>query len=72
MKGLYNYKLKWPLKGEFEMGLLNQASDDNHHSETVYFDDNTPAEALLASLSSPKPCYINSLVIISVCTIRVH
>ena len=37
--------LTWPLKGEFEVKLLNQVSDSDHHSETVYFDDDTPSEA---------------------------
>ena len=46
MRGLYDDQLAWPLKGEFEVKLLNQASDDSHHSETVYFDDDTPAEAV--------------------------
>ena len=46
MKGLYDDKLTWPLEGKFKVKLLNQVSDDTHHSETVYFDDDTPAEAV--------------------------
>ena len=46
MKGLYDDKLTWPLQGEFKVTLLNQASDDSHHSETVDLDEDTPAEAV--------------------------
>ena len=41
MKGLHDDELTWPLRGNFEMKLLNQISDSEHHSMTVTFDDNT-------------------------------
>ena len=34
-----------PLRGEFEVKLLNQVRDSAHHSETVSFDDETPTGA---------------------------
>ncbi|XP_065901688.1 TNF receptor-associated factor 3-like [Dysidea avara] len=43
MKGQYDGQLEWPLKGEFEMTLLNQMMDDEHHSNTVKFSEKTPA-----------------------------
>ena len=55
MKGLYDDKLTWPLEGKFEVKLLNQASDDTHHSETVYFDDDTPAEAVYGVMDDDTP-----------------
>ena len=42
MKGPYDSQLDWPLKGEFEMTLLNQIVDFDHHSNTVKFSDKTP------------------------------
>jgi len=39
MKGPHDDELKWPLRGEFEIKLLNQISDSQHHSITVTFDD---------------------------------
>ena len=42
MKGPHDDELTWPLKGEFEMKLLNQVSDSEHQSITVTFDDDTP------------------------------
>ena len=46
MKGPHDDGLTWPLRGEFEVKLLNQVSDGDHHSETVDFDDDTPSEAI--------------------------
>ena len=42
MKGPQDDKLTWPLRGKFEIKLLNQISDSEHHSKTVnyhYTDD---------------------------------
>ena len=39
MKGSYDDELTWPLRGEFEIKLLNQISDSEHHSEIVTYDD---------------------------------
>ena len=38
-KGPHDDKLTWPLRGKFEMKLLNQISDCEHHSMTVTYDD---------------------------------
>ena len=42
MKGPHDDELTWPLRGKFEMKLLNQISDSKYHFETVAYDDNTP------------------------------
>ena len=39
MRGLYDDELTWPLRGEFEIKLLNQISDSEHHSVMVVYDD---------------------------------
>ena len=39
MKGLHDDSLSWPLTDKFEMKLLNQISDSQHHSVTVNYDD---------------------------------
>ena len=41
-KGPHDDELTWPLRGKFEMKLLNQISDREHHSWTLIFDDKTP------------------------------
>ena len=46
MKGPHDDVLTWPLRREFEVKLLNQVSDSDHHSETIYFDDDTPTGAI--------------------------
>ncbi|XP_065920304.1 TNF receptor-associated factor 4-like [Dysidea avara] len=38
MKGPYDNQLKWPLKGQCEVKLLNQISDDEHHSRSTAYD----------------------------------
>ena len=40
-KGSHDDELIWPLRGKFEIKLLNQISDSEHHSVTVTYDDNT-------------------------------
>ena len=42
MKGPHDDELTWPLRGNFEIKLLNQISDSEHHSMTVTYDDDTP------------------------------
>jgi len=39
MKGPHDDEVKWPLRGKFEIKLLNQISDSQHHSVTVTFSD---------------------------------
>ena len=43
IKGLHDDELTWPLRGKFEIKLLNQVSDSRHHSVIVTYDDDTPA-----------------------------
>ncbi|XP_065883076.1 TNF receptor-associated factor 6-like [Dysidea avara] len=45
MKGPYDDKLSWPLRGEFKVILLNQLDDLYHRGVMVEFDDDTPAAA---------------------------
>ena len=42
MKGPHDDELTWPLRGKFEMKLLNQISDSEHHSVTIIYNNNTP------------------------------
>ena len=41
MKGSHDDVLTWPLRGKFEIKLLNQISDSEHHSMTVTYDHTT-------------------------------
>ena len=40
MKGPYDDNLTWPLKESFEIKLLNQISDSEHHSKILTYDNN--------------------------------
>ena len=39
MKGPHDDELTWPLRGEFEIKLLNQIRDNKHYSSEITFDD---------------------------------
>ena len=39
MKGPHDDELTWPLRGKFQIRLLNQISDSEHHSVTVTYKD---------------------------------
>ena len=39
MKGPHDDELTWPLRGNFEVKLLNQISDNEHYSMIIGFDD---------------------------------
>ena len=39
MKGPHDDELTWPLRGKFEIKLLNQISNSEHHSMMVTYDD---------------------------------
>ena len=39
MKGPHDDKLRWPMRGKFEVKLLNQISDCEHYSMMVNYDD---------------------------------
>jgi len=39
MKGPHDDELTWPLKGKFEVKLLNQISDCEHHTLTIAYSD---------------------------------
>ena len=39
MKGPHDDELTWPLRGKFEIKLLNQISDSEHYIVTVTYDD---------------------------------
>ena len=42
VKGPHDDKLAWPLKGKFQVTLLNQISNCKHHTVTVSNDDRIP------------------------------
>ena len=42
MKGPHDDELTWPLRGKFEVKLLNQISDSEHYSKMIEFNDATP------------------------------
>ena len=41
MKGIYDDQLTWPLKGTFDIKLLNQLGENEHLSATITFDNHT-------------------------------
>ena len=43
-KGPHDKEVKWPMKAEFEIKLLNQINDSHHHSKTVRIDGKDPNE----------------------------
>ena len=44
MKGPHYDKLTWPLRGNFEIKLLNQISDSKHYVMKIPYDHNTPKD----------------------------
>ena len=67
MKGPHDDELTWPLRGRFVIKLLNQISDNEHHSDTVTYDDNTSdscagrvIEGHKSKTSWGKPKYISN------------
>ena len=42
MKGPHDDELTWPLRGKFEIKLLNQINDSEYHSDTVAYSYKTP------------------------------
>jgi len=42
MKGPHDDELTWPLRGEFEIKLLNQIGNSEHYSVILPYDDKTP------------------------------
>ena len=45
MKGPHDDELTWPLRGKFEIKLLNQISDSEHHSKTLPYDNTSDRPA---------------------------
>ena len=43
-KGPHDDELTWPLREKFEIKLLNQISDSEHHLRTLPYDDNTTGD----------------------------
>ena len=41
-KGPYDENLRWPLRGKFQISLLNQVTDDEHVTVTITYDNDTP------------------------------
>ena len=42
MKGSHDDELTWPLRGKFEMKLVNQFHHGGHYSKTLTYDDSVP------------------------------
>ena len=42
MKGSYDDHLKWPLRGNITIQIVNQTGDHDHMEMTIYYDDETP------------------------------
>ena len=40
--GPYDEDLRWPLRAKFQITLLNQITDCEHHTVTMAYDENTP------------------------------
>ena len=45
MKGPHDDELTWPLRGKFEIKLLNQISNSEHYSLTLHFHNDTPGSS---------------------------
>ena len=54
MKGPHDDELTWPMRGKFEVRLLNQISDCEHHCVTVNFCSNIPCGAAGKVIDSGK------------------
>lgn len=52
MKGPHDDDLTWPLLGKFEIKLLNQISDSEHHSVTISYDDKMIGRVTIDRLSN--------------------
>ena len=66
MKGSHDDELTWPLRGRFEIRLLNQISDSEHRSVTLSYDDDVPdtytsrvTEGIRGGCGWGKPQYIS-------------
>ena len=46
MQGEFDYQLKWPFKGEFNISLLNQGEDSGHLTRTIHFNDTVPDDIM--------------------------
>ena len=42
VKGSHDDELTWPLRGKFEIKLLNQINDSEHYSMNLSYDDSVP------------------------------
>ena len=46
MQGEFDYQLKWPFKGEFDISLLNQGDNNGHLTRTIHFNDTVPDDIM--------------------------
>ena len=56
MKGPYDDDLSWPLKGRFEVRLLNQISDTEHYSDSITYKQETDDDAADRVTEGEKAC----------------
>jgi len=54
MKGPYDDELPWPLKGNFQVKLLNQINDNSHHAVTRSADIDHNVNMLISNDSTTK------------------
>ena len=67
MKGPHDNELTWPLRGKFEIKLLNQISDSEHHSVNINYNGNTPSVYISkVTQSNRAPCGWGHVYFISI------
>ena len=65
-KGPYDENLRWPLRGKFQITLLNQVTDDEHVTVTLTYDDDTPDDCAGRLESDYDDCdFLDSCLITS-------
>ena len=52
MKGSHDDELMWPMRGKFEIKLLNQISDSEHHSVIVTYDDKSGGRVTVGDIAT--------------------
>ena len=56
MKGPHDDEQTWPLRGKFEVKLLNQISDCEQHSGTMSYDDHADDDTAGRVTDGQKSC----------------
>ena len=65
-KGPYDENLRWPLRGKFQISILNQVTDDEHVTVTLTYDNDTPDCCASRLESDDDDCeFVNTYLIAS-------